>query len=352
MNRSAVLYALISAALFGASTPAAKLLIGSVHPAVLAGLLYCGAGIGIAVLRRLFPAIASGAPEVALTRAELPWLAGAIAAGGVAGPLLLMAGLAQTGAATASLLLALEGAATALMAWFIFHEHFDRRVALGMACLVAGALALAWTGTPTLNGLIGPLAIVGACFAWGLDNNLTRKVSLADPLQIVQLKGLIAGPFNLVLGFLAGASIPALGTTFAAGIVGFLGYGVSLALFVVALRHLGAARTGAYFSTAPFIGSTVAILVLGDPLTLQFALAGLLMGFGVWLHLTERHAHMHDHEAMEHNHPHVHDEHHRHVHGPHDPPGEPHTHAHRHTPMRHSHAHVPDMHHTHRHDGP
>lgn len=352
MNRSAVLYALISAALFGASTPAAKLLIGSVHPAVLAGLLYCGAGIGIAVLRRLFPAIASGAPEVALARAELPWLGGAIAAGGVVGPLLLMAGLAQTGAATASLLLALEGAATALMAWFIFHEHFDRRIALGMACLVAGALALAWTGTPTLDGLIGPLAIVGACLAWGLDNNLTRKVSLADPLQIVQLKGLIAGPFNLVLGFLAGASIPALGTTLAAGIVGFLGYGVSLALFVIALRHLGAARTGAYFSTAPFIGSTIAILVLGDPLTLQFALAGCLMGIGVWLHLTEQHAHMHDHEAMEHNHPHVHDKHHRHVHDPNDPTGEPHTHAHRHTPMRHSHAHVPDMHHTHRHDSP
>lgn len=350
MNKTAVLYALASAALFGASTPAAKLLVGSVHPAVLAGLLYCGAGIGVAVLRRLFPAVASGAPEVALTRAELPWLAGAIAAGGIIGPLLLMAGLAHTGAATASLLLALEGAATALIAWFIFHEHVGRRIAIGMVCLVAGALALAWTGTPTLDGLIGPLAIVGACLAWGLDNNLTRKVSLADPLQIVQLKGLIAGPFNLVLGLLVGASIPALGTVLAAGVVGFLGYGVSLALFVIALRHLGAARTGAYFSTAPFIGSTVAILVLGDPLTPQFALAGFLMGIGVWLHLTEQHAHAHDHEAMAHSHPHVHDEHHRHTHGPDDPPGEPHTHAHRHTPMHHAHAHMPDMHHTHQHD--
>ncbi|MDO8874963.1 MAG: EamA family transporter [Pseudolabrys sp.] len=350
MNKTAVLYALASAALFGASTPAAKLLVGSVHPAVLAGLLYCGAGIGVAVLRRLFPAVASGAPEVALTRAELPWLAGAIAAGGIIGPLLLMAGLAHTGAATASLLLALEGAATALIAWFIFHEHVGRRIALGMVCLVAGALALAWTGTPTLDGLIGPLAIVGACLAWGLDNNLTRKVSLADPMQIVQLKGLIAGPFNLVLGLLVGASIPALGTVLAAGVVGFLGYGVSLAMFVIALRHLGAARTGGYFSTAPFIGSVVAILVLGDPMTPQFALAGILMGIGVWLHLTEQHAHTHDHEAMAHSHPHVHDEHHRHSHGPDDPPGEPHTHAHRHPPMHHAHAHMPDMHHTHRHD--
>ncbi len=349
MNKAAVLYALASAALFGASTPAAKLLIGSVHPAVLAGLLYCGAGIGIALLRRLFPTIASGAPEAALTRTDLPWLAGAIAAGGVLGPLLLMAGLAHTGAATASLLLALEGAATALMAWFIFHEHVDRRIAAGMMCLVAGAIVLAWTGTPTLDSLIGPLAIAGACLAWGLDNNLTRKVSLADPLQIVQLKGLIAGPFTLLLGLLAGASIPALGTVAVAGIVGFLGYGVSLALFVIALRHLGAARTGAYFSTAPFIGSSAAVAFLGDPLTIQFALAGLLMGVGVWLHLTELHVHVHDHEAVAHNHPHVHDDHHQHVHGPDDPPGEPHTHAHQHRPMRHSHAHVPDMHHTHRH---
>ena len=204
MNRTAVIYALISAALFGVSTPAAKILVGTVHPAVLAGLLYCGAGIGIAVLRRILPSIVAAAPEVALTRSELPWLAGAIAAGGVIGPLLLMAGLARTDAAAASLLLTLEGAATALMAWFIFHENFDRRIALGMVCLVAGAAVLSWSGTPTVDSLIGPLAIVGACLAWGLDNNLTRKVSLADPLQIVQLKGLIAGPFNLVLGLLVG----------------------------------------------------------------------------------------------------------------------------------------------------
>jgi drug/metabolite transporter (DMT)-like permease len=255
MNRVAVLYALVSAALFGVSTPAAKVLVGSVDPVVLAGLLYCGAGIGVAALRRAMPAIVSGAPEVALTRAEVPWLAGAIIAGGVLGPLLLMAGLARTDAAAASLLLTLEGAATALMAWFIFHENFDRRIALGMACLVAGAATVSWTGTPTVAGVVGPLAIVGACIAWGLDNNLTRKVSLADPLQIVELKGLIAGPFNLVLGLAIGAAIPSLSATLVAGIVGFFGYGVSLALFVVALRHLGTARTGAYFSTAPFLGS-------------------------------------------------------------------------------------------------
>jgi drug/metabolite transporter (DMT)-like permease len=349
MNRVAVVYALASAALFGISTPAAKVLVGSVHPALLAGMLYCGAGIGVAILRRIVPSIVSSAPEVPLARSQLPWLAGAIAAGGIVGPLLLLAGLAGTDAAAASLLLTLESAATALMAWFIFHENFDRRVVLGMMCLVAGAAVLSWTGAPTLGAVLGPLAIVGACLAWGLDNNLTRKISLADPLQIVELKGLIAGPFNLVLGILIGAAIPNLSDVVVAGIVGFFGYGVSLALFVVALRHLGTARTGAYFSTAPFLGSIAAIAALSEPLTVQLAAAGLLMAFGVWLHLSEHHEHEHLHEAMAHAHPHVHDAHHRHVHSLLDPPGEPHTHFHQHVPMRHSHPHVPDMHHTHQH---
>lgn len=319
------------------------------HPALLAGVLYCGAGIGVAALRRTVPAVLSRSPEAGLTRSELPWLACAIAAGGVVGPVLLMIGLASTDAATASLLLTLEGAATALMAWFIFHENFDRRIALGMACLVAGAAVLSWTDAPTLGRAIGPLAIVGACLAWGLDNNLTRKASLADPLQIVELKGLIAGPVNLVLGFSMGATMPALPAILVGGLVGFVGYGVSLALFVVALRHLGTARTGAYFSTAPFLGSAAAVIGLGEPASAQLGLAGLLMAFGVWLHLTEHHEHEHLHEPMAHAHAHVHDEHHRHAHGPLDAPREPHTHFHEHGRLDHSHPHMPDMHHRHRH---
>ena len=351
MNRHAVILAFISAALFGISTPAAKALLGSIDPAVLAGLLYCGAGIGIAVVRRIArPLIAPDATiEAPLGSADVPWLAGAIAAGGIVGPLLLMVGLARTDAAAASLLLTLEGVATALLAWFVFHENFDRRIALGMACLVAGAIVLSWTGQPTMSGLIGPLAIAGACAAWGLDNNLTRKVSLADPLQIVELKGLIAGPVNLGLGLWVGGSLPALSPLLIAGVVGFLGYGVSLALFVLALRDLGTARTGAYFSTAPFLGAVAAIFFLQEPITTQLVVAGILMGFGVWLHLTEDHEHDHEHEPMEHGHLHVHDAHHQHMHGPDDPPGEPHTHVHRHERLRHRHPHVPDMHHTHRH---
>jgi drug/metabolite transporter (DMT)-like permease len=238
MNRTAVLYALASAALFGASTPAAKALLGSIDPAVLAGLLYCGAGIGIAILRRVASAaFTSDAREQTLGRSDWPWLAGAIAAGGIAGPLLLMAGLSRTDAATASLLLTLEGAATALMAWFIFHENVDRRIAPGMLCLAAGAAVLSWSGSPSWQSIFAPLAIVGACIAWGLDNNLTRKISLADPLQIVMLKGLIAGPFNIALGLWAGGSLPHALPTTAAGIVGFLGYGVSLVFGAPALGH-------------------------------------------------------------------------------------------------------------------
>ncbi len=351
MNRRAVLLALLSAALFGVSTPAAKLLLGSTDPAILAGLLYCGAGLGVAIVRRAgrFASWLAAPREAALGRKDVPYLAGAIVAGGVAGPVLLMAGLQRTDASAASLLLTLEGVATALMAWLIFQENVDRRIALGMACIVGGAVVLSWSGQPQLSGVLGPLAIVGACLAWGLDNNLTRKVSLADPLQTVELKGLIAGPVNLALGVLAGGQLPGLSAAVLAPLVGFLGYGVSLVLFVYALRHLGTARTGAYFSTAPFLGALAALALLGEPLTIQLLAAGLSMAVGVWLHLTEHHEHEHGHEPMQHTHPHVHDEHHRHVHTADDPPGEPHTHVHRHEPLTHRHPHVPDMHHLHRH---
>lgn len=349
MNRSAVLYALLSAALFGVSTPAAKLLVGTINPIVLAGFFYCGAGNGVAMLRHLVPKNWNVSQEQPLRREDIPWLAASIAAGGIGGPVLLMSGLARTDAAAASLLLTLEGAATALMAWFIFHENFNRRVALGLVCLVAGAAVLAWAGTPTLAGVIGPAAIVGACILWGLDNNRTRKVSLADPLQIVQLKGIVAGPVNITVGLLAGALLPTASAALLAGIVGFLGYGVSLALFVVALRHLGAARTGAYFSTAPFLGAVVSVIALGEAVTAQLLVAGGLMGLGVWLHFTERHEHEHVHLPAIHSHPHIHDEHHQHSHDPADPPGEPHSHAHRHARLKHAHPHTPDMHHDHRH---
>lgn len=346
MPRLAVLYALAAAALFGASTPLAKTLIGAVDPWMLAALFYLGSGIGLAALSAL---LGHGRAEAPLARRDLPWLAGAVLAGGVAGPILLMMGLALTDGAVASLLLTLEGVATALIAWFVFRENFDRRIALGMAAIMAGAVVLAWQGAARWDAVAGPVLIAGACLAWGIDNNLTRKVSLADPLQIAMIKGLAAGPVSLALAFMNGAAWPAPGPALAAGVVGFFGYGVSLALFVLALRGLGTARTGAYFSTAPFLGAALSIPLLGERPTLQLGLAGALMAFGVYLHLTERHEHEHEHEPVEHSHRHEHDRHHRHRHAPDDPAGEPHTHRHTHVRLRHAHPHAPDMHHQHRH---
>lgn len=348
MNK-AVVFALASATLFGLATPAGKALLASVHPAVLAGLFYCGAGIGVALLRRLRSLRGSQASEVALARHDLPWLAGAVFCGGVVGPLLLMIGLSQTQATTASLLLTFESAATALLAWLVFREHYGPRLVIGMLFLVVGAVVLAWSGTPTLDTVWGPLAIIGSCIAWAIDNNLTRKVSLADPLQIVEIKGLVAGPINLALGLFAGGVLPGPGTVLATGAVGFVCYGLSLVLFIVALRDLGTARASAYFSTAPFIGALGAVVALHEPLAVQLVAAGLLMGAGVWLHLTERHEHLHHHEEIEHAHPHVHDAHHQHPHAPSDATDEPHTHAHQHRPITHDHSHTPDMHHGHRH---
>ena len=344
-----VLHATLAAALFGASTPLAKALLPQVSPMLLAGLLYLGSGLGLAAYTGLRLRFTSGAREAALTRHDAPWLAGAIFAGGLVGPLLLMWGLQRTSASTASLLLNLEGVFTALLAWFVFRENFDRRIAWGMAFITAGGLCLSWAGRPDFGVPWGALAIAGACLAWAIDNNLTRKVAAGDPVQIAMLKGLCAGSVNTAVAVSLGAKLPSFTTFLAVGAVGFLGYGVSLTLFVLALRHIGTARTGAYFSLAPFVGAFGAILFLGDPITVGLIAAAAFMAAGVWLHLTERHEHAHQHEPLEHEHLHSHDDHHQHAHRTDDPPGEPHSHGHRHEPLVHTHPHYPDLHHRHGH---
>ncbi|MDD5328917.1 MAG: DMT family transporter [Sulfuricella sp.] len=339
-----VMAALGAALLFGAGTPLAKLLLNTINPWMLAGLLYLGSGVGLALFRQI-----TRAPAVRLPRNEVTWLVGAIVAGGVVGPVLLMLGLTGMPASGASLLLNAESVFTALLAWFAFKENFDRRIALGMVAIVAGAAVLTWPGEARFAGTWPVLAVLGACFAWGIDNNLTRKVSLSDATWIASLKGLIAGPVNLALAFFAlGAKLPAWSHLAGAMLVGLLAYGVSLALFVVGLRHLGTARTGAYFSIAPFLGALLAV-AMGEPVTAPLLLAGSLMALGIWLHLTERHEHEHTHEALEHEHEHVHDEHHQHPSDVPVAPGIKHSHRHRHDPLTHTHAHFPDAHHRHDH---
>ena len=252
-------------------------------------------------------------------------------------------------AAGASLLLNAEGVFTALLAWIVFRENVDRRIALGMLAIAAGAVLLSWTPQVRLRELWPAFLVLGACFAWAIDNNLTRKLSLLDATWLASVKGVVAGSANLLIAFLAGATLPSPLNTAGALIIGALAYGLSLVLFVVGLRHLGAARTTAYFSAAPFVGALVAILWLHESVTLQFLGAASLMIIGIWLHLTERHEHEHRHVLLEHEHEHVHDEHHRHAHSPEVPPGTRHSHPHRHDPMTHSHHHFPDAHHRHDH---
>jgi drug/metabolite transporter (DMT)-like permease len=339
--------ALASAALFGASTPFAKLLIGAIDPWMLAGLLYLGAGAGITVYRLLRQG--SDAIEAPLRKRDAPWLALVCLAGGIAGPVLLMLGLARTDASSAALLLNLEGLATMLIAWLVFGENVDRRIFLGAMAILCGAVVISWQGAGLAGLGWGTLLIAGACLCWGIDNNLTRKLSSADPMQIVTVKGLVAGTVNIVLASLHGAVMPPLAAVALAGIVGLLGYGISIVFYVLALRHLGTARSSAYFSTAPFIGSALAILLFHDPVTLRLVAAGGLMLWGFWLHVTEGHGHWHEHEEMAHEHAHRHDEHHQHEHSPDNPPGELHLHVHTHSPLRHKHPHFPDLHHRHEH---
>jgi drug/metabolite transporter (DMT)-like permease len=341
--QTGVTAALGAAVLFGAGTPLAKLLLDSVSPWLLAGLLYLGSGIGLTLYRHLIHA-----PVVRLPRNEVSWFAGAILAGGIVGPVLLMIGLTEMPASGASLMLNAEAVFTALLAWFVFKENFDQRIALGMVAIVIGAAVLSWQGEARFNGLMPTLAVLGACLCWGIDNNLTRKISLTDATWIASIKGLVSGGVNLALAFALGASIPTVPLLAGAMVVGLFAYGVSLALFVTGLRHLGTARTGAYFSVAPFFGALLALL-MGEPLTMQLLVAGALMALGTWLHLTERHDHPHAHEEAAHDHEHTHDEHHNHKHEIPVAMDAKHSHYHQHHPVLHTHTHYPDTHHRHRH---
>jgi drug/metabolite transporter (DMT)-like permease len=346
--RAGIYCALGGAALFGASTPVAKLLVGSIPPVMLAGLLYAGSGMGLALWLAARRIVSPGAPRAAFAAGDLKWLAGAVISGGVLGPVLLMLGLAATRASTASLLLNLEGVFTALLAWFAFRENFDRRILVGMTLIVCGGAVLGWR--PGDFSLSWPAAaIAGACLCWAIDNNLTRKISAGDAVGIASIKGLAAGAVNLSVSLGLDAALPSPNLAAAAMLVGFLGYGISLVLFVLALRHLGTARTGAYFSTAPFIGAALSFAALGEAPDAAFWVAAALMAAGVALHLAERHAHGHKHEPLSHAHPHSHDQHHRHRHHFDWDGVEPHTHAHEHEPLDHSHPHYPDIHHRHSH---
>ncbi|WP_396658110.1 DMT family transporter [Microbacterium sp.] len=343
MKHTGVQAGLLAAILFGAGTPVAKMLLDDASPWMLAGLLYIGSGVGLGVYRVL-----RRSPRVRLARREMPYLAGAILFGGVLGPVLLLVGLSNLPASGASLLLNAEAVLTAVIAWVVFREHVSVRTAVGMLVIVAGAAVLTVPSGIEFGSVWPSLAVIAACLCWAVDNNLTRAISHVDAVWTAAVKGGVAGPVNLALALLLGASLPAVGNVLAAMGVGLFAYGVSLVLFIVSMRHVGTARAGAYFSIAPFFGAALAV-GLGEPVTVPLAVAATLMGLGVWLHVTERHSHLHTHEAITHEHMHTHDEHHQHHHDEPIPAGTRHSHPHTHEAITHEHPHFPDAHHRHRH---
>lgn len=347
ISSSPIVIALLSAFLFGLSTPLFKFFVGVIPAQMMAALLYLGSAVGMTLIAALRSGLKIRRSK--LSTREWLWFTAAMIFGGIAAPVALLLGLKGVPAASASLLLNLEGVFTALLAWFAFKENFDRRIAVGMAFIVASGLILCWQPGAPQNWSGSALLIALACLFWSIDNNLMRKVSAADPIELAAIKGWVGGSANLLMALMFGAQIPGVHAVLPVLGIGFVSYGISFCLFVLALRHLGTARTGAYFSTAPFIGTAVALVLFGLDITPLFWLAGCLAAVGVWLHISERHEHEHIHLEMEHDHSHTHDEHHQHEHDGTEPAGDPHSHPHEHGRLEHQHGHYPDIHHRHEH---
>lgn len=337
------LLALLAATLFGLSTPLVQQQGAGLGPFSTAALLYAGAALVALMLRR------SPEREAPLAPSDWPRLLAMAATGAVLGPVALAWGLQHTSGSSASLMLTLEALFTAALAWRCYGEVMDRRVLLAMLLLFTGAVLLvAEQGLAGEIQLLGLLAVMLATLAWGLDNTLSRGVADLDPGQVVMVKALLGTAATLGLALLAHEPRPHALQALALLGVGATGYGLSLRCYLLAQRAFGASRTGSVFAFAPFIGALGAWL-LGERAPSGFMLAGgaLMLG-GVLLHLSERHEHEHQHEALEHEHAHQHDDgHHLHRHAV--MPDEPHSHSHLHEPVRHAHPHGPDIHHLHRH---
>ncbi len=340
-NLPFILQALLAALFFGASAPLSKLLLGEVPPVLMAAFLYLGSGIGLSLVK-LFQRMTSSQKEAGIRRPDVGWLAGAIVAGGIIAPIILMVSLQTTPASTASLLLNFEGVATTLIALFFFRESISRRALVAILAITLASIFLSTNFKSGMGFSLGALGILLACTLWGLDNNFTRNISAKDPLTIVAWKGLVAGTFSLLLGLFLGQQLPALRSILDILLLGFISYGLSTMLFIYSMRGLGASRTSALYGTAPLAGVMLSILIFHDPITWSFILAAILMVAGALMLSSEEHAHFHIHMPVVHEHRHAHDEFHDH-----DSAQVTHSHDHEHPRTEHEHGHMPDIHHRH-----
>jgi len=351
MRTKAQLYALLAAALFGVSAPFAKLLLRNLQPLQLSGLLYLGSGVGLLLYRVSRGLVAGpGHRQAALRKADVGWLIGAVICGGLLAPAVLMYSLSRTPAAVASLLLNFEAVSTTFIAAVFFSEQTGKRLWLAIAVITIASLILTVDKTGAWGLSFGSLGVLAACFLWGIDNNLTSHISGKDPVMIVIVKGLGAGSFALVLSFGIGSSLTSYSTVFLALLLGCLSYGVSLLLFILALRDLGSSRASALFGTAPFLGAVVSFVAFRYVPSTQFLISVPVMLLGAFLLVRESHSHLHLHTNVAHEHPHTHDEHHDHAHDDGiEHLSEEHSHAHKHEKLQHEHEHAPDIHHRHEH---
>ena len=345
-----IFFALLAAFFFGASAPLSKLLLNSIEPIPLAAFLYLGSGFGSMIYQQLRKQGSSTySAEAGITRDDLPWLVGAVLVGGIAAPIILMISLNHTPATTASLLLNFEGVATTIIAIWVFKEPLGKRIAIALCIITLASILLSYNASGQWGFSLGSLGILAACTLWGLDNNFTRHISAKDPQKIVMIKGLAAGSFSLLLAILLNNHQPSWSVILLAVFIGYICYGLSITLFILALRHLGATRTSIIFSTAPFIGFLLSIIIISEAINPYFLIATPLMIVGTWLMLTEHHEHIHNHLSINHEHNHNHtDGHHAHPHS--EPKVESiHSHTHQHPEITHAHPHTPDIHHRHNH---
>lgn len=347
-----IMQALLAALLFGASAPLAKMLLGQIEPVPLASFLYLGSGIGLLAYQMTINMISKeGKREAPLSKKDSPWLLGAILFGGVIAPIILMSSLRITPVSTAALLLNFEGVSTTLIALFFFKESIGKRVWIAVSCITIASILLSWDFTNQWGFSLGALGVVGACVCWGIDNNFTRNISAKNPYSIVIIKGLGAGLFSLFLALILRQDIPDIKVILLAMILGFFSYGLSIVLFVLAMRSLGSARTSALFAASPFIGTILAFILNHDIPSPMFFAALPVMVLGTFFLLKEDHGHSHRHEHAIHEHRHSHnDNHHNHRHIPGEvPPNGYHSHIHEHEELQHEHSHAPDIHHRHAH---